>query len=279
MDAPRQLNWSADQIARFWDYWSTRDDAQDTYFALQVGRGVATFAEHVCPLSGLRVLDFGSGPGHLISHLLSRGAHVSAADHSPDSIAEVDKRFRQQPGWCDARQIQGGGIPWEDNTFDAVFCLETIEHLHSHDCVQVFDEIQRVLRPGGHAIFTTPHREDLQKSHVYCPNCNSEFHRWQHLRSWTAAQLENQLTHQGYQVDFCEGLSFHDFQPRRPKPKLSSLRRWLRAELLQALDRWFPRAFPQQRQLQRLIRKSDRHHLAAVARKPAVAQSASHRAA
>ncbi len=272
MDAPNQLSWSADHIARFWDYWSARNDAQETYFALQVGRGVAEFAEQVGPLDGQKVLDFGSGPGHLVPHLLGRGARVSAVDHSPNSIAEAQRRFGGQTGWEEARTFEGGKTTWEDNTFDVVFCLETIEHLHSADCVQIFDEIHRVLRPGGHAVFTTPHNEDLQKSHVYCPSCNCEFHRWQHLRSWSDVQLQNQLTHQGYDIAFCEGLNFHDFQPKEKLQfKLSSLRRWLRRQTLTRLDQFFPRSFPNQRQLQRRIRRSDRHHLAAVAKKPLTA--------
>lgn len=271
MDAPNQLSWSADQIARFWDYWSSRDDAQETYFALQVGKGVASFAEQVQPLVGLKVLDFGSGPGHLVPHLLARGAQVSVVDHSPHSIEEATRRFAHQSGWSEARVFDGGKTPWDDSSFDVVFCLETIEHLHSQDCVQIFDEIHRVLRPGGHAIYTTPHNEDLQRSHVFCPSCNSEFHRWQHLRSWSSDELQNQLQHQGYEVAFCEGLNFHDFQTKRDlSVKLSSVRRWLRAKAIATLDRIFPKAFPNQRQLQRLIRKSDRHHLAAVARKPLV---------
>lgn len=269
MEAPNQLHWSPDHIARFWDYWSSRDDAQETYFALQVGRGVVEFAEQVRPLRGLNVLDFGSGPGHLVPHLLSRGARVSAVDHSPNSISEAQRRFGSDPQWVEGKVFAGGETPWDDHSFDVAFCLETIEHLHSEDCVQIFDELHRVLKPGGYAVVTTPHNENLKNSHVYCPSCNSEFHRWQHLRSWSDAQLENQLVHQGYEVAFCEGLNFHDFQPTRQRGlRLSSLRRGLRSAVLSQLDRLLPRKFPHQRQFQRRITKSDRHHLAAIAMKP-----------
>lgn len=273
MEAPHtdanQLEWSNEQIARFWDYWSTRDDAQDTYFALQVGAGVSRFASFATPLQGRRVLDFGAGPGHLTKHLLEQGAIVNATDPSPQSVSEADQRFANFEGWEGAREIENGRAPWPNASFDVVFCLETIEHLHTNQCTEVFDEIHRLLRPSGLAIFTTPHREDLQRSHVYCPCCNTEFHRWQHLRSWTDEALHDQLTQHGYEVDFCEGLNFHDFQPpTRRRHRLSSLRRAVRRLALEQLDKMLPRAFPHQRTLQRLIQKSDRHHLAAVARKP-----------
>ena len=51
MEAANQLDWSDDQIARFWDYWSTRDDAQESYFALQVGQGITHFASYVGSLA------------------------------------------------------------------------------------------------------------------------------------------------------------------------------------------------------------------------------------
>ena len=89
MQAPNQLEWSNDQIHRFWDYWSTRKDAQETYFALQVGKGVAEFARQVAPLAERDILDFGSGPGHLVTHLLAQGAQVSATDPSPQSVTEA----------------------------------------------------------------------------------------------------------------------------------------------------------------------------------------------
>ena len=269
MEAANQLDWSDDQIARFWDYWSTRNDTQENYFALQVGRGVTNFASYVGPLESQQVLDFGSGPGHLVSYLLAQGAQVSATDTSPQSVEEAQHRYAGHAGWGEAKTLESGKAPWPDASFDVVFCLETIEHLHSEQCIQVFDEIHRLLRPGGHAVITTPRREDLQRSHVYCPNCNTEFHRWQHLRSWSEAQLQAQLQHQGYNVVFCEGLNFHDFQPSPMRRiRFGAVRRWLRTQVMQRLDRWWPRPFPQQRYLQRLIRKGDRHHLAAVARKP-----------
>ena len=48
----------------------------------------------------------------------------------------------------------------------------------------LLEEVRRVLRPGGHVIMTTPHREDMGKNEVLCPNCRCVFHRMQHLRSF-----------------------------------------------------------------------------------------------
>lgn len=48
----------------------------------------------------------------------------------------------------------GKHIPFEDNTFDALFCSEVFEHVFNPD--EVLPEIHRVLKPGAKAIITVP---------------------------------------------------------------------------------------------------------------------------
>lgn len=272
MDARKKLEWTSDQIARFWDYRAGQSDIQESYFALQVGEGVANLAEHVQPLNGLQVLDFGSGPGHLIPHLLDRGAVVSATDYSPNSVDEVVERFSRHRNWGSANVFNGGRIPCDDDSYDAAFCLETIEHLHTADCARIFDELLRVVRPGGFVVYTTPNEEDLSKHNVYCPNCNCEFHRMQHLRSWSASELIERLRAHGYEVPYCQGIDFRNFQPPTERHwRFSTIRRRAKDLLLQKLDQVIPRTFPEQRLLQRTVKKRHRINLAAIARKPATA--------
>jgi hypothetical protein len=55
-----------------------------------------------------------------------------------------------------------------------------------------------LLAPGGVIVFTTPNDEDLGASRLYCPECDHVFHRWQHIRSWSAQSLSAFLTAQGF---------------------------------------------------------------------------------
>lgn len=277
--SPQRLAWSLDQIARFWDYRSAKDD-QDSYFAKQVGRGVVQLASQVRDLAGLEVLDFGSGPGHLIPYLLERNARVSASDYSPKSIAEVDQRFSRHTNWGQTSVFDGKRLAWDDDSFDAVFCLETIEHLHDDDCRHIFDELLRVTRPGGFVMYTTPNEERLEEHYVYCPSCDCEFHRMQHLRSWSAEQLSSQLVSQGYEVPYCRGLDLWNFQPPTERQwRFSTLRSWLTNSVLSTLDKLFPRPFPQQRMLTRNVKPRRRRNLVAVASKPQPQLAVSARAA
>src|SRR5437762_1356405 len=45
-------------------------------------------------------------------------------------------------------------LPFADNEFDLVTCIETLEHVR--DVQLALSEIRRVLRPGGRLALTTP---------------------------------------------------------------------------------------------------------------------------
>ena len=63
-----------------------------------------------------------------------------------------------------------------------------------------FASFRQLLAPDGIAIITTPNDEDLHASETYCPHCDQVFHRWQHLRSWTAESLAAAVSTNGFAV-------------------------------------------------------------------------------
>jgi SAM-dependent methyltransferase len=161
-------------------------------------------------------------------------------------------------------------LPWESETFDAVCCLETIEHVLDEHKDLVFQELQRVLRTGGLALFTTPHAEDLTRSQVYCPHCSSEFHRWQHVRNWTASELNECLVQNGFEVLFCQGINLCRFRPDGvPWRQISfgDVERWTKHGMYRLLDRFLPRPFPHGRAFQVQRGGRNRPNLVAVVRK------------
>ena len=84
------------------------------------------------------------------------------------------KELRPYERWFDDKKYVAGGykpeliygtyncdlhtdiedIPFEDNTWDAVICLEVLEHVDNP--FKAISELYRVLKPGGMLLLTTP---------------------------------------------------------------------------------------------------------------------------
>ena len=119
------------------------------------GRTVGVFE----PLpEGQRVLDIGFGQGELIRDLLNKGNKAYGMDVGQASFeGAITDKFIDLANlvWLDASHDR---FPWIDNFFDAVFCLEAIEHLTTP--APMFLEAKRVLKPGGRFTLAFPRPED-----------------------------------------------------------------------------------------------------------------------
>ncbi|MEO8199163.1 MAG: methyltransferase domain-containing protein [Gemmatimonadota bacterium] len=93
-----------------------------------------------------RLLEVGAGSGAFALRLRDAGFAVEACDLFPDQFRVPDIPFRA----TDISKV----LPYPDNSFDALTCLETIEHLE--DQFTFARECARVLAPGGRLLITTP---------------------------------------------------------------------------------------------------------------------------
>jgi SAM-dependent methyltransferase len=99
-----------------------------------------------------KFLDIGCGDGSLTLFLAKL---VKAKDIKAVEIAEDGaKRTREKGIDCYVIDVDSEPLPFEDETFDFVFCGEIIEHLFDPD--HLLSEVHRVLKTNGIAIFTTP---------------------------------------------------------------------------------------------------------------------------
>lgn len=102
-----------------------------------------SISEFPFPVEGRRILDLGSGPGWYARALHERGADVVPVDMGDD---DVDLARR---GGLPVVQGDALRTPFPAGVFDGVFCSNMLEHVP--ETRSVFDEIERVLRPGGWA--------------------------------------------------------------------------------------------------------------------------------
>jgi 2-polyprenyl-3-methyl-5-hydroxy-6-metoxy-1,4-benzoquinol methylase len=97
--------------------------------------------------SGARVLDAPcGGSAALTLALIERGFSAMGADVDQEAETRLGKAFE--------RVNLDGPFPWQDQTFDAVFSTEGIEHLENH--FSFLREMCRILKPGGLLALTTP---------------------------------------------------------------------------------------------------------------------------
>lgn len=111
------------------------------------------FRKYIKP--GSRVLDVGSG--YSIFYMVSREWNFNITCCDLDSAAmEKMRKLAPDWNWIVANAME---LPWDDESFDAVYAGEIIEHVNDPD--RAMDEWTRVLAPGGMLILSTPNRDRL----------------------------------------------------------------------------------------------------------------------
>ncbi len=108
------------------------------------------------PLAGLSVLDVGCGGG-LVSEPLTRlGARVTGIDPTAEAIATARRHAEAQGLPIDYRAARVEDLHAAGETFDAVVCLEVVEHVP--DVAGFVRIIGELVAPGGAAVLSTLNR-------------------------------------------------------------------------------------------------------------------------
>jgi len=94
---------------------------------------------------GAPVGDLGCGPGHVAAWLAEKGARTVGVDLSAGMVEAGRGRFPQ----VEFRQGDLLELPAEDAEFGSLVALYTVIHLEPAELPRAFEEMARVLRPGG----------------------------------------------------------------------------------------------------------------------------------
>ena len=137
--------------------------------------------------------------------------------------SETGEDFRCDIDLFDAEKDR---FPYDDGYFSTVLCCELIEHLPS-DPMHMMSEINRILKPGGTLVLTTPNIASaravsaiLQGFHPMLfpayirPNPSGETEA-RHSREYSPREVKDLLENSGFEVDALETGPFRD----EPKPE------------------------------------------------------------
>ena len=156
-----------------------------------------------------QVLDIGCGAGNMFHHLARYGT-VVGVDNNPKPLLVARER-----GY-DVREGAAEDLPFEDESFDLVSLLDTVEHCD--DDMAVLRECFRVCAPGGHLVVTVP-------AFMWLWSHNDVLN--DHKRRYTAPELRDRLESFGFRI---RRMTYNNFTMFPMAAALILLRRGTEAE-------------------------------------------------
>ncbi len=197
------IEWNEAKIQSFWDGLVTGPENANLYFSKQKGRSLLRFVRRFSKVHG-RVVDLGCGPGYFIDHLLTAGISCAGADLSKDSVESVNQRLKKCTEFVGAQLCPSvSEVPFERESVDTLFLLETVEHLLPGAREQYLSRIVSTLAVDGSLIATVPYREDLLRNKVVCSDCGCRFHRVQHVASFDPVGFSRLMNEAGLTTVVC----------------------------------------------------------------------------
>lgn len=149
-------------------------------------------ARHARVPTGARVLDIGARDGGLRAYL-PKDVSYQGMDIAPEFASDQVL----------IRDISEG-IPFPDGTFDAVFCIEVLEHVPNP--FGAMGEINRVLRPGGVFLVSVPnpyHFKEILWNLLRIPD------RQGHIYNWTRQGMTALGAMNGFRLEETGGTYLH----------------------------------------------------------------------
>ena len=208
------------------------DEAAKSYIETHLTRLEKTLA--ITPPGGPddRILEMGSYL-QITPSLATRLGYGEVRGCYYGPAGKVDQRSVQSIGgeqFCCTLELfnaEKDRFPYADGYFSTVLCCELVEHL-TEDPMHMMAEINRILRPGGHLVLTTPNIGSLRAIAAILegyhpgffpayirPRVPGEEPEARHNREYTAREIALLFHYAGFEMTLLETGPFRD----DPKPE------------------------------------------------------------
>jgi len=221
-------DWTDEVTQRFWDYKVTENHP---YFTEEAGLGIIKMLKQKIELKG-NILDYGCGNGTMIDYLSKDNPDnkIYGLDFSNDSVEKSIVKNQNNKNVEKIIHFSGIEANFKDNFFDVILLIETIEHLKTDILTNTLNIINKLLKPGGYIVVTTPFNEDLKAHSIYCPFCDAAHHHMQHVQSFTIERLSKVLAEHKFKVKEVKNTDFLYYQDRFGYYKIHT-KWWLKYKL------------------------------------------------
>lgn len=230
---PAVANEGFDQRLRDW---------ADNYLRIQQHRyrdDIRLVVELASAFDEPKILEVGGMPFHVTWCLKRLGYDVTTLDLAPERADIFIRKHDLDVVCCD---IETQRLAFDDQRFDLVIMCEVFEHLRI-DLIHTFSEINRVLKPGGRLLLTSPniyHWRNIKgwiKGRGPGPHLYPEYKKLRdyghmgHVREYSRWTISEFLRQMGFQTD---GFQYRLLRPL-PKSKRTLFRRILFSLLPQTM--------------------------------------------
>lgn len=149
----------------------------------------------VTPVKGA-VLDIGCHSGNFTQVILAKvgSQQIYGVDISKIAIDLIQKRIPQGNFYNTDASV----LPFKNNFFEAVFCLEMLEHVD--DPAAVLNEAKRVMKKGAYGVILVPTDNNLFKAVWALWTMYYPLWKHAHVQSFRGSQVEKYLKKNGFKI-------------------------------------------------------------------------------